>query len=134
MFPCNAILYKWKIAASPACTLCGHAAETLAHAQCVCPALKEARIRAHHNLVMMLWRRLERSSSRWNIHREMTVDALLVLEAPLDCHAEWQRAVDELRELDLETEEDSDLAAGLLRKRPDGLAFNWGSKIILDHP
>jgi hypothetical protein len=61
----------------------------------------------------------------------MTVDALRGLEAPLDCHAEWQRAVDELRELDLETEEDSDLAAGLLRKRPDGFAFNWGSKIIL---
>jgi len=131
MFPCNAILYKWKIAASPACTLCGHAAETLAHVQCVCPALKEARIRAHHNLVMMLWSRLEKSSSRWNIHREMTVDALRGLEAPLDCHAEWQRAVDELRELDLETEEDSDLAAGLLQKRPDGFAFNWGSKIIL---
>jgi hypothetical protein len=37
MFPCNAILYKWKIAASPACTLCGHAAETLAHVQFVCP-------------------------------------------------------------------------------------------------
>ena len=34
-------------------------------------------------------------------------------------------------ELDLETEEDSDIAAGLLRKRPDGFAFNWGSKIIL---
>ncbi len=79
----------------------------------------------------MLWSRLEKSSSLWNIHRETTVDALRGLEAPLDCHAEWQREVDELRELDLETEEDSDFAAGLLRKRPDGFAFNWGSKINL---
>ena len=131
VFPCNAILHKWRIAASPACTLCGHAAETLSHIQCVCPALKEARIRAHHNLVMMLWGRLENASSRWKIYREMTVDALHGLEAPLDCQDEWQRAVDELVELDLETGDDLAAAAGLLRKRPDGFAFNWSSKTVL---
>ena len=61
----------------------------------------------------------------------MTVDALRGLEAPLDCQTEWQRAVDELHELDLETEEDPDSAAGLLRKRPDGFALNWGTKTVL---
>ena len=131
MFPCNAILYKWKIASSPACSLCGHATETLSHVQCVCPALKEARIRAHHNLVTMLWGRLEKASSRWCIHQEMTVDALCGLEAPLDCYADWQRAVDELQEPGLEAEEDPASSAGLLRKRPDGFAFNWDGRSIL---
>ena len=106
MFPCNAILYKWKIASSPACSICCHATETLSHVQCVCPALKEARIRAHHNLVTKLWGWLEKASPRWRIHQEMTVDALCGLEAPLDCHADWQRAVDELQEPDLEAAED----------------------------
>ena len=107
MFPCNAILYKWKLTLSPACTLCGHIVENLAHVQCVCLALKEARMRAHHNLVRMLlwapsvWGLLEKSSPRWIIHREMTVDALGGLVAPLDCQTDWQRAVDELHEPDL---------------------------------
>jgi hypothetical protein len=39
--------------------------------------------------------------------------------------------VDELLELDLETEEDPDSAAGLLRKRPDGFALNWSTKTVL---
>ena len=85
--------------------------------QCACPALNEARIRAHHNLVRMLWGLLEKSFPRWIIHREMTVNALCGLVAPLDCQADWQRAVpaavDELHEPDLEIEEDQAAAAGL---------------------
>ena len=134
MFPCNAILYKWKLTSSPACTLCGHIVENLAHVQCVCQALKEARIRAHHNLVRKLWGLLEKSSPRWIIHREMTVDALRGLVAPLDCQADWQRAVDELHKPDLEIEEDPAAAAGLLRKRPDGFALNWGSNFHQEGP
>ena len=49
-FPCNAVLHKWNIVPSAACALCGHPAETQSHIQCLCPALKQARIRAHHNL------------------------------------------------------------------------------------
>jgi hypothetical protein len=47
-FPCNAVLQKsrWGIVPSAACALCGHPAETQSHIQCLCPALKEARIRA----------------------------------------------------------------------------------------
>ena len=48
-FPCNAVLHKWGVVPSAACALCGHPAETQSHIQCLCPALKEARIRAHHN-------------------------------------------------------------------------------------
>ena len=36
----------------------------------------------------------------------MTLDSLCGLEAPLDCRADWQRAVDQLREPDLEAAED----------------------------
>jgi hypothetical protein len=56
-FPCNAMLHKWGIAPSAACSLCGHTAEMQSHVQCLCPALKEARsarIRAHHNLTHRL--------------------------------------------------------------------------------
>ena len=61
----------------------------------------------------------------------MTVDALCGLETPLDCHADWQRAVDELQEPDLEAAEEPASSAGLLRKRPDGFAFNWDGRSIL---
>jgi hypothetical protein len=49
-FPCNAVLYKWGKAPLAACTLYGHHAETECHIQCLCLALKGARIRAHHNI------------------------------------------------------------------------------------
>ncbi len=47
---------------SVACALCGHPAETKIHIQCLCPALKEARIRAHHNMAHRLWRGIEDST------------------------------------------------------------------------
>jgi hypothetical protein len=53
-FPCNVVLHKWGIAPSAACALCCHSAETQNHVQCLCPVLKEARIRAHHNLAQRL--------------------------------------------------------------------------------
>ena len=61
-YPCNAILFQWRLVPSPACICCvpvfGGEKESLAHAHCVCPALQEARIGAHHNLVTLLWGRL----------------------------------------------------------------------------
>ena len=121
MYPGNAILYKWKLAPSPACTLCGSPAETMAHIQCICPALKEARImsriRAHHNLLERLWKRLWQTSTRFVIHREMTVESLRGIEAPLDCRDEWQRALDELIDSDMASQEEE---ASDLRKCPDG--------------
>jgi hypothetical protein len=54
-FPGNAVLHKWRIVPSPACTLCGHPAETQSNIQCLCPELKGPRIRAHHNIAKRLW-------------------------------------------------------------------------------
>ena len=60
------------------------------------------------------------------------------MEAPLDssCSDEWQRAMDNMSDPDLDTDGDpghSALTAGLLRKRPDGFAVNWGHKTVLIH-
>ena len=78
----------------------------------------------------MLCGRLRNASLWRRIHQEMSVvDALCGLEAPMDCRADWQRAVDQLQEPDLEAEEDPASTAGLLRKRPDGVAFDWGSNL-----
>ena len=130
-YPCNAILFKWGRLPSPACMLCGGDNESLSHVQCICPALQDARIRAHHNLVTLLWDRLGQASPQWAIHREMSIASLLGMEAPLDCRDEWQRAMDDMSDLDLDADGDPALAAGLLRKRPDGLAINWGRKTVL---
>jgi hypothetical protein len=49
-FPGNSVLHKWRIISSPASTLCCYPAET----QNLCPVLKEARIRVHHNIAKLL--------------------------------------------------------------------------------
>ncbi len=54
-FPGNALLCRWKQRATAACDLCAFPAETQSHIQCVCPALKEARIAAHHTLAGMVF-------------------------------------------------------------------------------
>ena len=40
---------------------------------------------------------------QWAIHREMSIASLLGMEAPLDCRdecVEWQRAMDDMSDLD----------------------------------
>ncbi len=68
-FPCNAVLHKWFKVPSAACVLCGHPAETQSHIQCLCPALKEARIRAHHNMAQRLWKGIKDSTKGWTTLR-----------------------------------------------------------------
>ena len=70
-------------------------------------------------------------SPQWAIHREMSTASLLGIGAPLDCRNEWQRAIDDISDLDLAADGDPTLVAGLLCKRPDGLAINWGHKTVL---
>ena len=53
------------------------------------------------------------------------------MEMPLDCRDEWQRAMDDMFDLDLDADGDPTREVGLLRKRPDELAMNWGSKTVL---
>jgi hypothetical protein len=49
-FLCNALLHRWKLLASWSCNLCACPAETQAHIQRACPAIKRASIAAHHHL------------------------------------------------------------------------------------
>jgi len=130
-FPCNAVLHRWQRTTSAGCLLCGHPAETVAHIQCMCPALKEARIRAHHNLADMLWQRVERLQSKWQVVRELTVSGLLGLSAPVDRRDEWCRVWDMLTEEDLDVTGDPVFLAGLLRKRPDAMAVHWSGRVLL---
>jgi ribonuclease HI len=131
-FPCNAVLHKWGIVPSAACALCGHPAETQSHIQCLCPALKEARIRAHHNMAHRLWDGIQASTNGWVIAVEQTVAGLQGLpqtEARLD---EWQRAWDEVADAHLEGEEElNDTDRAIQRKRPDAWAVNWDKRRLL---
>jgi hypothetical protein len=98
------VLHKRGKAPSAACTLCGHHAETQSHIQCLCPALKEARIRAHHNIAQRLWKGIKEASRGWTIVTEQTVAGLLGLPQPEDQMGEWQLAWDEMDNWHLEGE------------------------------
>ena len=79
-FPCNAIIHKWGILPSAACALCGHPAETQSRIQCLCPALSEARIRAHNNIARRLCKGIADSTIKWTV--EQTVAGLQGLPQP----------------------------------------------------
>jgi ribonuclease HI len=128
-FPANAVLHRWRIIPSPSCSLCPSPCETQTHIQTVCPALQEMRIRAHHTLARILWDSLEQKQTPFNIHREITVDGLRGLPAPIDRLDDWQRCMDCLIDNDLELHaeaEDPSQQGGLRRKRPDAVAIHWG--------
>jgi len=128
-FPGNAVLHKWRIISSPACALCGHPAETQSHIQCLCPALQEARIRAHHNIAKRLWQGIRAVAKGWIITTEQTVEGLLGLPQPEERIDEWQRAWDELTDVHLEGEGwELDTEAAIQRKRPDAWAVHWGKR------
>lgn len=128
-FPANAVLHRWRIIPSPSCSLCPSPCETQTHIQCVCPALREMRIRAHHTLAGILWDSLEQKQTPFSIHREITVDGLRGIPAPIDRLDDWQRCMDCLIDNDLELHaeaEDPSHQGGLRRKRPDAVAIHWG--------
>ena len=132
-FPGNATLHRWGLIPSPACTLCGCPAETQSHIQCVCPALQEARIRAHHNLGQGLWRQIRNASKGWVWAEEATVEALQGLSQPEDQIDLWQRMCDEITDTDLEAVMDGaeEGDGPLRRKRPDAWAVKWGARKVL---
>ena len=130
-FPCNALLAKWYPDRSAACVLCGHATETQSHIQCICPALKEARIRAHHNLANTLWAGISAAGRNWVIGKELTVVGLQNLNPPSDRLDEWYRAMDEVTDEQLEAEvgeEEASSLVSMLRKRPDAWAVSWEAR------
>ncbi len=132
-FPGNDRLYKWKIRTSGACELCGAPAETQAHIQCVCVALKGARISAHHNLAGIVFSAIAAGGQGWMVYRELTLVGLQGLPVPAAAIAEWSRMCDEITDSDLETVTDAEraLASGIRRKRPDGWAVHWGLRRVL---
>ena len=132
MFPGNALLYRWKLRPAGSCDLCGAPAETQAHIQCVCTALKGARISAHHNLAGMVFESISKAGNGWAVYRELTLVGLMGLPVPEAAMAAWYRMCDELTDGDLETatEAERELASGIRRKRPDGWAVHWGRRMI----
>ena len=131
-FPCNAVLHKWGIVPSATCALCGHPAETQSHIQCLCPALKDARIRAHHNMAHRLWKGIQAFTKGWVIAIEQTVAGLQGLPQPEARLDEWQRAWDEVQDAHLEGEgERNDSDAATQRKRPDAWAVSWDKRCLL---
>ena len=127
-FPCNALLAKWYPARSAACELCGYATETQSHIQTLCPALKEARIRAHHNLAEALWTGIRAAGQDWVIEKELTVGGLQGLNPPSDRIDEWYRALDEVTDEQLEAEVGEEESISILRKRPDAWAVSWAER------
>ena len=132
VFPGNAILCRWKLRATATCDLCACPAETQAHIQCVCPALKGARIAAHHTLAGMVFDWVRKARGGWDVHRELTVSGLRGIPVPEDATADWHRMCDELTDRDIAPETDADpaLDSGIRRKRPDGWALHWGRRMI----
>ena len=132
VFPGNAILCRWKLRATATCDLCACPAETQAHIQCVCPALKGARIAAHHTLAGMVFDWIREARGGWDVHRELTVSGLRGIPVPEDATADWHRMCDELTDRDIAPETDADpaLDSGIRRKRPDGWALHWGRRMI----
>ena len=69
--------------------------------QCWCPALQEARIKAHRSLAQRLWREIEDVTKKWVFVVEATVD-IRGLPQPIKHISARQRAMDEIVEGDLE--------------------------------
>jgi ribonuclease HI len=131
-FPGNALLCRWKQRATAACDLCACPAETQAHIQCVCPALKGARIAAHHTLAGMVFNAIRAAGGGWDVHRELTVAGLQGIPVPEDAMQDWYRMFDYLTDGDLMTDTAAELslASGIRRKRPDGWAVHWNRRMI----
>jgi hypothetical protein len=131
-FPGNALLCRWNLRATATCDLCACPAETQAHIQCVCPALKGARIAAHHTLAGMVFDTVRDAGGSWAVYRELTAAGLQGIPVPADAMADWYRMCDELTDQDLATETEADLAlaSGIRKKRPDGWAVHWGRRRV----
>ncbi len=131
-FPGNAILCRWKLRPTATCGLWACPAETQAHIQCVCPALKGARIAAHHTLAGMVFDWVRDANRKWSVHKELTVACLRCIPVPEEATEAWHRMCNDLTDRDMAPEMDADpaLASCILRKRPDGWAVHWGRRRV----
>ncbi len=103
--------------------MCSLWAETQSHIQRLCPALKDAHIRAHHNLAQRLWKGISDAFKQCHICVEQTVDGLRGLQQPEEQIQEWQLVWDELTDVQQEVQE-GDTEGGIQRKQPDALTCN----------
>lgn len=131
LFPCRALLFKQDKAPSLLCLLCGGQSETVAHIQCWCPVLKDARIAAHHSIAALIFDTLCRHSvGRWQFLVETQVSSLRAAEVPLDMYDPWNRMLDELEESELGSEVLGSRQV-LARLRPDAWAISWSRRQIV---
>ena len=82
-FPTSLNLRRWGLAPADNCPLCGAPVETMAHIQCLCPRLKNARIAVHHHIwadvVHAMHKGLAAASSSYSVATEVTVTGLSAL-------------------------------------------------------
>lgn len=136
VFPCQALLHRWGRASSPKWLLCSGDTETVAHLQCWCPGLMQARIAAHHAIatrIILISNAPHTSYRQVEFHPELTASSLRAIDVPLDQHRAWNRMVDD--ELD-EMKTDDDLAdvenlQALARLRPDAWVISWSKRQVL---
>ena len=133
MFPCRALLHRWGKAPSPQCLLCGGESETVAHVQCWCPALREARIAAHHAIAKHILTTLRAQSiGRWHFYAELAVGSLRAITAPIDMYDVWNYMVDTLEEMEPDADmSDAERPQVLVRLRPDAFAISWSKRQVL---
>ncbi len=81
--------HTWGVVPSAAYALCSHPAQTQSHIQCLCQALKGARMLAHHNMAQLLWKGFEKSINWWIIVTEQTVAGLQGLPQPEEQINAW---------------------------------------------
>ena len=103
-FPTQMNLCRWRLSTTGICGMCHGAHESLAHLQCWCPALSEARIKAHHLVWRGVWAGItDRDVHDWTFAIEATAQTLADLPAPREyarVQAEWKRRLNGLTDGD----------------------------------
>ena len=131
-FPCQSLLFKWGKAASPQCLLCRSGNETVSHIQCMCTALKDARIAAHHTIAAHIVDTLRaHTRGKWHFYVETPVSQLRPIDVPLDMYDVWNRLIDAMEDIDPVEVSETDSHQVLARLRPDIWAVSWSARQVL---
>jgi hypothetical protein len=107
----------------------------VAHTQAWCPALKCARIAAHHAIAARILQFLQTNNiGGWHFHAELAVGSLRAIDVPQDLYDAWNRMIDELDSEEMDADgvltRDEDGPA-LARLRPDIWAVSWCKRQVL---
>ena len=115
-------------------------------------ALRESRIRAHHQIANALWDGIVEAKKGWVICREATISNLWSLKPPEGVRNEWMRFLDELDEgvqmadtggdeddrnggteeslAERDLDSDNNDARPFHRQRPDAISVHWRKKAL----